>query len=73
MAANITRLPELWNLEDLPACDEGMELAEAFITRCLEAVNSLDEAEAIPKRNAIIRTHKAFIEHRSSCPKCNEL
>jgi hypothetical protein len=50
-----------------------MELAELYITRCLEAVNIHDEAEAIPKRNAIIRAHKVFIEHRAVCGKCNEI
>jgi len=73
MPANLPRLLELWNLEEMPACDEGMELAELFIVRCLEAVAILDEAEAIPKRNAIIRAHKTFVEHRAACGKCNEI
>jgi hypothetical protein len=73
MPANLPRLLELWNLEQMPACDEGMELAEHFIARALEAVNIHDEAEAIPKRNAIIRAHKVFTEHRGTCGKCNEI
>jgi hypothetical protein len=31
----------LWKLEDIPACDEGMMLAEAFLESCGEGVNRL--------------------------------
>jgi hypothetical protein len=67
MSIDRTQLLALWPIEDMPACDEGMELAVAFLDRAGEAVSCLDEREALPMRNALIRAHKAFIEHRS-CP-----
>jgi hypothetical protein len=39
----------------------------------LEACSIHDEAEAIPKRNHIIRAHKEFVAHRATCGKCNEI
>ena len=57
----------------MPGCDEAMELAQLFLERAGDAVDCLDEKEAVGKRNALIRAHKAFIDHRSTCPKCNEL
>jgi hypothetical protein len=31
-------LLNLWKLEDMPACDEGMELARAFLNSCVKAL-----------------------------------
>ncbi|WP_157468280.1 hypothetical protein [Edaphobacter aggregans] len=30
----------LWKLDELPACDEGMELARRFLLRAGESINS---------------------------------
>jgi len=63
----------LWKLDELPACDEGMELARRFLLRAGEAVDKLDQSEVIATRNALIRAHKELTAHRSECPKCNEV
>ena len=73
MSAKIARLLEIWELQSMPACDEGMMLADLYVGRCLEACSIHDEAEAIPKRNHIIRAHKEFVAHRASGGKCNEV
>jgi hypothetical protein len=63
----------LWKLDELPACDEGMDLARRFLLRAGEAVDKLDQSEVIATRNALIRAHKELTAHRSECPKCNEV
>ena len=63
----------LWKLDELPACDEGMELALRFLLRAGEAVDKLDQTDVIATRNALIRAHKELTGHRSECPKCNEV
>jgi hypothetical protein len=35
----------LWSAEDMPACPEGMMLAQAFLISCGEGVNRLGTEE----------------------------
>ena len=63
---------QLWNLDELPACQEGMELAARFLERAGEAEDRLDEANIPIVSNAMIRSHKELVDHRATCPKCNE-
>ena len=72
MAIDRAQLLALWKLDELPACEEGMELAGRFLERAGEAVDRLDEANIIAARNAMIRAHKELIAHRATCPNCNE-
>ena len=72
MSVDRAQLLALWKLDELPACDEGMELAARFLERAGEAVDRLDEANIIAARNAMIRAHKELIGHRAMCPNCNE-
>jgi hypothetical protein len=57
-------LIELWKIEDIPACDDGMILAHAFLKSCVSALQSYDSSNF----NARFNT---FIQHRSDCDKCN--
>jgi len=66
------KLLSLWTLEDLPACDDGMDLARHFLECAVDALEPTDDFEVVGQRNALIRAHKAFIEHRGACLKCNE-
>jgi hypothetical protein len=72
MPIDRAELLALGKLDELPACDEGMELAALFLERAGEAVDRLDEANIIAARNALIRAHKEFVAHRAMCPNCNE-
>jgi hypothetical protein len=38
-------LLNLWRLEELPACDKGMEHARAFLTSAGEAVSGIESHE----------------------------
>jgi hypothetical protein len=62
----------LWPLDEIPFCDEGLDLAGIFMERSFEACNTLDEEDAMPKRNAMIRAHKELVAHRGPCRKCNQ-
>ena len=72
MPIDRAQLLALWKLDELPACQEGMELAARFLERAGEAVDRLDEANIPLVRNAMIRSHKELVDHRATCPKCNE-
>jgi hypothetical protein len=63
----------LWKLDELPSCDEGMELARRFLLRAGEAVDKIEQDDVIAMRNGLIRAHKELIAHRSECPNCNEV
>jgi hypothetical protein len=45
----------LWKLDELTACDGGMDLARGFLLKAGEAVDKLDQAEVIALRNGLIR------------------
>jgi hypothetical protein len=64
MSAKLARLLEIWELQSMPACDEGMMLADFYVGKCLEGCDIHDEAEALPKRNAIIRACHAALKCR---------
>jgi len=72
MPVDRNQLLALWKLDELPTCEECMELAARFLERAGEAVDRLDEANIIAARNALIRAHKELVAHRSTCPNCNE-
>jgi hypothetical protein len=66
------RLIALWSLDEVPFCDEGLELAGRFMERAFKACEVNGEDDVIRTRNAVIRAHKEIVFHRSMCPKCNE-
>ncbi|MBB5061415.1 hypothetical protein HDF16_006151 [Granulicella aggregans] len=41
MAMNHKKMLDLWNMDEMPACDEGMKLAEVFVIAAGEVVNRL--------------------------------
>lgn len=43
MRLNREKLLSLWELEDMPLCDTGMQLVEAFLVNCGEAVDRFGE------------------------------
>jgi hypothetical protein len=74
MTATIDRneLLALWNLEDIPACDEGMKLAQAFLEAACECVNRLGIGRTSGTRAALLSALNAMERHGDGCPKCNE-
>lgn len=64
-----------WELEDIPACDEGMALLMAFAEthpgayRLAFTRGLYGDPHPMVKN---IRKWHAYAEHVSTCPKCNE-
>jgi hypothetical protein len=59
-------LVELWKVEDVPACDDGMTLAHAFLKICVSALTSGNPANFNAR-------FESYIRHRDQCEKCEEL
>src|SRR5450631_430319 len=61
-----------WDLEQLSACHEGMELAQNFLIECGAAVCNLSESDPQDQRFDFLCKYSALIRHRTSCLECNE-
>ena len=53
----------LWSTEDMPACAEGMMLAQAFLIRCGEGVNRLGTEEPSDRITDLTACYMALVEH----------
>jgi hypothetical protein len=65
-------LLNLWSLEEMPACDEGMMLARAFLESCGQGVARIGAEEAAYRLTDITDTYTMLVEHVSHCEKCRE-
>jgi hypothetical protein len=68
MPVDSKALLALWKIDEIPACDEGMELARAFLETCGRALESTEDEEF-----TIIQRWRAYSRHRGACDKCNEV
>ena len=59
-------LKELWKIEDLSACKDGMSMAHDFLKSCLLALESGDASNFIAR-------FENFRRHRDTCEKCSAL
>ena len=53
----------LWKLEEMPACEEGMRLAQAFLISCGEGVNRLGTEEPSDRITDLTACYMALVEH----------
>ncbi|WP_260738184.1 hypothetical protein [Tunturiibacter lichenicola] len=60
-------LVELWSLDEIPACDEGMALAADFINSCVRAIETVGSSSHFNERFA------DYKRHHTTCEKCNEV
>jgi hypothetical protein len=65
-------LLKLWNMDEIPACDKGMELAQAFLVSAGEAVYRLGTEEPGDRIIELTAAYTAMTEHFSGCENCNE-
>lgn len=72
MTIDYEALLDLWDVRDIPACDEGMRLARSFLITCGEAVNWHGEENPVTRLAAIKADYLAMVEHKRRCEKCNE-
>jgi hypothetical protein len=66
------KLFSLWNLEDMPACDTGMRLAEVFLVSCGEAIRRFGEEDPDNRITEITTSYMAMVDHGNVCDDCNE-
>jgi hypothetical protein len=66
------KLLSLWDLEDMPACETGMHLAEAFLLSCGEALDRFGEEEPEGRIAEITASYMAMVDHGDMCDDCKE-
>jgi hypothetical protein len=70
---NTKALLSLWKVDQIPACDEGMELAREFLIACVRGVDRISVEDTLALRSDFIFRYSRFALHRETCPKCNEV
>ena len=67
-------LLNLWkNIDEIPACDVGMEYARAFLEVAGECVDELGRSQPIVMRSALLDAYDLMVKHRRDCDSCNEV
>jgi hypothetical protein len=69
---NHDALLKLWNPDEIPVCDEGMKLAQAFLVSSGEAVDRLGVEEPADRITELTAAYMALVEHGVECDKCSE-
>jgi hypothetical protein len=73
MPIDANALLALWSTDEMPACDEGMMLAQAFLESCGQGVTRIGAEEPADRLTDITVTYNMLIEHVSNCEKCGEI
>ncbi|MBB5057454.1 hypothetical protein HDF16_002160 [Granulicella aggregans] len=68
---NREALLKLWNMDEIPACDKGMELAQAFLVSAGDAVYHLGTEEPGDRLTELAAAYTAMTEHYEDCDNCN--
>ena len=63
----------IWNIENVPACDEGMKLAADFMTACLRGVERVGVKQTLTLRGDFHFQYSRFAAHYEGCDECNEV
>jgi len=66
------KLLSLCDLEDMPACDAGIQLVEAFLVSCGEAIDRFGEEGPEDRLAQITASCMAIVDHGNICDDCNE-
>ena len=73
MPVKTEALLSLWDMENMPACDEGMELARRFLEAAGECVNTLGKGRTSSSRASLLIAYNTMVVHGDSCEKCNRV
>lgn len=74
MPIRYDNLLSLWpNLEEMPACDDGVKLAQAFLEAAGECVNTLGRGRTSGSRSNLLAAYNWMVAHGDRCEKCNEI
>lgn len=63
----------LWELDDIPACEVGMKLAQEFLVAAGEGVNRMGVEEPADRITELTAAYMAMIDHGADCDNCNEV
>jgi hypothetical protein len=66
-------LLDFWKLDEIPACNEGMMLAQTFLISCGRAVDCLGVEEPSDRITDLTACYMALVEHGDGCDSCNEV
>ena len=72
MQINRDKLISLWNLEDIPACDEGTMLAQTFLEASGECLSNQGPGRTSSTRSSLLNAYNAMVKHSDTCEKCND-
>jgi len=64
-------LLKLWNMDEIPACDKGMEFAQAFLVSAGDAVYRLGVEKPGDRLTGLAAAYTAMAEHYGGCERCN--
>jgi hypothetical protein len=73
MPIDPSALLNLWSLEELPACEEDMEHARAFLSSAGEAVSSIENHDPRLLLREFVILFRIFAAHSATCTKCNQV
>ena len=73
MPVNNDALLSLWDIQNMPACNQGMELVRRFLEAAGECVNTLGRGRTSSSRADLLWTYNAMVNHSDHCDKCNEI
>ena len=63
---------DVWNLDNVQACDEGIKLASEFMDACLRGVERVGIEQTLNLRGDFHSQYSRFAAHFEGCDKCNE-
>jgi hypothetical protein len=75
-AARFTEFSSQWNMESMPACNEGMALLLDFADAHPSAYRLAEQRGFTELRHpmfGMLARWKAYADHVSTCSKCNEV
>ena len=73
MPIDPSALLNLWSLEELPACNKGMEHARAFLTSAGEAVSSIENHDPRLLLRSLSSSFASSPRIVPPAPKCNQV
>jgi hypothetical protein len=71
MPIDPSALLNLWSLEELPACDEGMEHARALLTSAGETVSSIENHDPRLLLREFVVLFRIFAAHCATAPNAS--
>ena len=64
---------DVWNVENVQACDEGKKLTTNFIAACHRGVEMVGIERTLNLREDFHFQYSLFAAHYEHCKKCNEM